>query len=371
MSDRKNSPELRSYTPTLSERLVAALQGDTMPSSERRRFAEGVATILGVTPVIGNALALDTAVRHGNVQDAMMAVIPGAPSVKMMTATTQSAMVQASKNARIFAFPNEPQRPFHADYAPTSKIASVATPGTSGERLAVTMDGHPLVAELVAGRRLVGGGDEGLAAESIDRLARRLVGDVRPAVAGEIGNDAGRYMRVAGEDGPQRSILYSPALLELDRSKVIAHEIGHAVDDLGGLSLEGYKKHAAQNYNSGTNPNRGPKVGEDLGDARATAKSEAPKHHGYTKALDSDAELKAEAFRGYLTNPNYFKSRFPQLAAAMRESVNSNPRVNKFIQLNSLVPAVAAGTTGAATYERTYTKGPKTGTTETVRKPQS
>lgn len=84
---KKKDPELRSYTPTLGERVSNFIKGDALPSPERRRLAEGAATILGALPITGQTMALEAAARRGSVQDAMMAVIPGGATFKRTYAT--------------------------------------------------------------------------------------------------------------------------------------------------------------------------------------------------------------------------------------------------------------------------------------------
>jgi hypothetical protein len=242
-----------------------------------------------------------------------------------------SSLKNASKNANLFKFSELPQRPFVADYP--------SDVGPIGQPLAHTMDGVPLRSEFVAGRKVVGGGDEGLGPDEIARLAARLSDDVRPALAGEIANDAGRYVRVAGEDGPETAILYRSVLDPERRTRVLAHEIGHAIDDrAGGIPVDGVIKALRANYNTGTNSARGRVPGKDLGDAATWAKAEGPQHHGYKKPEEVTAELMAEALRAYLENPNYMKSRYPAVAARLRSYVNENPRLSPHIQLNANAP---------------------------------
>lgn len=50
----------------------------------------------------------------------------------------------------------------------------------------------------------------------------------------------------------------------------------------------------------------------------------------------SEEEYFAEAFRAYITDPNFVKSVAPNFAAAVRAAVNSHPRLRRVIQFNSL-----------------------------------
>jgi len=49
----------------------------------------------------------------------------------------------------------------------------------------------------------------------------------------------------------------------------------------------------------------------------------------------------AEAIRAYLADPNYMKTRAPQTAARIREWVNSNPLLNRYIQFNTIAGPMA------------------------------
>jgi hypothetical protein len=241
----------------------------------------------------------------------------------------------SSNRGNLFDYPELPKRPFHEDYPDAH--------GPLGEPLTHTMDGVPLRSQFVAGRQTWGGGDMGLGPGDISDLSALIANAARPALAGEIGTDAGRYLRVAGPDGPQTSILYRSDLDDAARPRILAHEIGHAVDDkAGSVPLEGLVRKLQGNYNTGTNANRGRVPGKDLGDAAAWAKPERPQDHGYTKPDDINAELMAEGVRAYLTNPNYLKTRYPELAARIREYVNENPRLSPHIQLNANAPSAAS-----------------------------
>jgi hypothetical protein len=49
----------------------------------------------------------------------------------------------------------------------------------------------------------------------------------------------------------------------------------------------------------------------------------------------------AEAIRAYLADPNYIKTVAPKTAAAIREAVNSNPRLSKILQFNTIAGLAA------------------------------
>jgi hypothetical protein len=47
----------------------------------------------------------------------------------------------------------------------------------------------------------------------------------------------------------------------------------------------------------------------------------------------------AEAIRAYMWDPNYLKTVAPKAAARIREFVNTNPQLSKFIQFNAVAGA--------------------------------
>jgi len=214
--------------------------------------------------------------------------------------------------------PSKPQRPFDDDYA--------APPGDPGSRLETTIDGDPLTARYVAGRRTVGGDDVGLSPEDTESAARALftVNSVDPSLMPAKG--------AFGSFSPSRSeIRYRNDLDPEQTDIVVAHELGHGLD--GGIV-----------DNTGqVRPLR--KVYHDLatGDTRITKPKQmmGPEQYGYP-ANQVDGEMTAEAIRAYLQDPNYFKSVAPEMARRIREAVNTDPRLRDVIQFNAN-PSTAAG----------------------------
>jgi hypothetical protein len=82
--------------------------------------------------------------------------------------------VRASKNPNIFDPKPTPQRPFHDDYPQ-------GTGGPDGSRISVDIDGRPITAQYVAGRRVGGGVDEAIPRGDSLRIAD-LLGIRRGAV---------------------------------------------------------------------------------------------------------------------------------------------------------------------------------------------
>jgi hypothetical protein len=122
-----------------------------------------------------------------------------------------------------------------------------------------------------------------------------------------------------------------------DAVKVLAHEIGHAIDDTAGnISTQGLSGELAGVYNTLLNRNRTP-AGTD---AAPWAKPVRPEDFGYPPE-EVPREYIVEAIRAYMADPNYLKTVAPETARAIRAPVNANPRLSKIIQFNSL--AAAAG----------------------------
>jgi hypothetical protein len=250
-------------------------------------------------------------------------------------------------SAGTFDPPPRPQRPFEQDYrgAPRTDKAG---------NLTHDMDGDPLGAKHVVGRRVVGGDDMPLLPSQYDDVVKKAIG--RPplrASVEELGPDtAGLYrMRVPndgrariGHNSLERSIEYLKTLPPREIPQVIAHEMGHMIDDLAGDFIyldRGIPIHAIPRdkldaelkliYNDLNNWNRNPrnKVEPD-----PNAKPIAPEDFGYQGA-DVFDEYMAEAVRAYIANPNYIKSVAPMTAEAIRRAVKSNPRLRRIIQFNA------------------------------------
>jgi hypothetical protein len=219
--------------------------------------------------------------------------------------------------------PVKPPRPFEADY-PSG--ASVDDAG----RLTADMEGRPLGARYIAGRRVgadLGGADEALSPADISALGAEAGGAHPETVApSEIRGAAGELRRsIDPQTGsPLWAIKVARNLSQPRSERTIAHEAGHLFDELAGqIPTDDIKTELKQVYNT-LNTGR-----------ERTSKLTGPQHFGYNS--DSvDRELMAEAIRGYMADPNYLKTVAPKTAARIRNYVNSNPRLAPFIQFNSI-----------------------------------
>ena len=209
--------------------------------------------------------------------------------------------------------------------------------GPQGSRLKVDIDGRPLSdTSFIAGRRTVGGADEGLSVADAERASRDLGANRATASSRSLSGDVGRYLTGQGKDGEvYREILLKKGLPESDYNIVFPHEVGHLIEDLTfGRSIpsDGIKDgldrlYSIQNSQFAVKP----------GQLGAT-----PEMFGYT-GVKSDAERMAEAVRMYMRDPNYMKTEFPDVAAVIRKHVNTNPNLKDVIQFNGGAGASALG----------------------------
>jgi hypothetical protein len=129
-----------------------------------------------------------------------------------------------------------------------------------------------------------------------------------------------------------------------DRQFVRAHELGHVIDDIAGIEKSYKPTQYGRPIPFGEIP-----VSKDMQRElafiyRDLNKGKSPLDFGYTGG-DARSEYMAEAIRAYMADPNYIKSVAPKTAAAIREAVNTNPRLNKYIQFNALPATAGAGAT--------------------------
>jgi hypothetical protein len=117
-----------------------------------------------------------------------------------------------------------PPRPFADDY-------KGGAPADGSGTLTQTMDGKPVTARYVVGRREVGQPDVALTPGGVDAVSAEVLGAVpRPIAKREISGDAGRYIPgvdpVTGD--PASQVLFAKNLPPGVRDDTIVHEVGHA-----------------------------------------------------------------------------------------------------------------------------------------------
>lgn len=273
-------------------------------------------------PVLGEALSVRDAYQKATNGQYVDAMISGAGAVPFFPVP---AMKMTRKSG---TFLNDPpqklQRPFNDDYP--------RSPRHDGQgRLEETIDGHRLDAPFVAGRQRVREGDVGIPPNDARKIAEALVGTSPAEVPRSVlGRNLGTY--------DSRGIRYRDDLDDLAKTKVINHELGHAIDEISGqIKSDGIKSELARLYS-----------GSVSGDFDRTRNLTLPEHVGYRKA-ESDREMMAEAIRIYMTDPNYLKTVAPKTAKRIRETVNTNPKIARTLQFNSLI---AGGILSGAAYNQ-------------------
>jgi hypothetical protein len=250
----------------------------------------------------------------------------------------------ASKSAGLYDPPAKSPRPFEADY-PRGARADAAG------RLTADIEGRPLVAERVVGRRTLGGADEALPPAELDALAEKILGR-RPTLVPASALPRG----AVGAYNPNTGgTLVYKGLPSGTKDMVAAHEVAHGIDDLAG-EFAGLKRPSMIPVPKGAT-GQIKTVYNDLNNSYlAKARAQNPdvdpaktywgtgvtpeKTFGYAEA-DAPAEYMAEAIRAYLADPNYIKTVAPEIAAAIRAAVNSNPRLSKILQFNTIAGLAA------------------------------
>ena len=156
------------------------------------------------------------------------------------------------------------------------KIGPTDHPIDEQGTLTQTIDGKPITARYVVGRRMVGGEDQALAPAQYDAVTTGSIGSVPEAVAAGTlpRGSVGAYRVGRGADGPERSIGILNSLSPQSASMVASHEMGHMIDDLSGIiPTSGLSSELRPLYNSLNNGNRN----HSLTDARQNSPMVTPK----------------------------------------------------------------------------------------------
>lgn len=205
--------------------------------------------------------------------------------------------VFASKSASIYDPKPLPPRPFEHDYPNAGTSA-----GDAGRRLEIDLDGRPLSAGLVVGRRVAGGVDQAATPRDVAGLsdAFRIPVSLVNRSGKELGGNVGKYRVTPGAESTKREIFLDKSLLADESERVLAHEFAHSIDDpnvyksaTAGIPTTGLSKELRRIY-------------EDLntGTWFKSGKGRSPEGMGY-KGDDVDRELMAEAIRAYMRDPNW------------------------------------------------------------------
>jgi hypothetical protein len=231
-------------------------------------------------------------------------------------------------------------RPFEADYP-------AGAPSDARGNLTHTIDGDPITARWVVGRKDDLGSDVAFPQAELDALTEAGTGRRAAMVPSrEIQGDAGRTAIDRRSNLPVQVRINRD--LEPEQVPLVhAHENSHVIDYLSGqIDSQGLTRELQWVYNDLNNPDlqwirqQNPDV--DVTKLSSKYRNYGPLNQGYSKKSVRD-ELIAEALRAYLTDPNYLKTVAPKTAKAIR-GVNKNPTVAPIIQFNGWAPFALSGT---------------------------
>jgi hypothetical protein len=271
------------------------------------------------------------------------AVPPESNAASVEAADRSLANLNASEPARMIARsgdkgssyyepPQKRQRPFAEDYHRYQTDAR--------GRLLRDIEGRPLGAQFIAGRRFSGKADERLSPDDIKNALAQLNIPLAYVDPGVLPDGAGGVWGRHSQTAPFGEISISTGYKSSDQNIFIAHEFGHAIDHL-----------AAKDLSATLTPDEIFELRDVYNDLRGGAKKGAPWRQPEDNYHWDEVkfELIAEGLRAYVTNPNYFKTVAPKAAAKFRAAVNESPLLKKVIQLNSLG---AIGLIGAGTHSQ-------------------
>jgi hypothetical protein len=138
ISSLSRGQELRSYSPTIRDRLLAGLLGESKPSPERRRISEGLigtptsAGVIDVTPG-GVPLAIQEAARAGDAQGVAMSIMP-MPAARRAAAIRRMIPKRTAGQLSKLDAENAVISATRSNYPP-GQLASGAAPDRSGYTL--------------------------------------------------------------------------------------------------------------------------------------------------------------------------------------------------------------------------------------------
>lgn len=246
-----------------------------------------------------------------------------------------------------------PQRLFETDF-PGGNYQFDSETG----RMKTDVDGREIHSDaVIVGRAVYGQPDISFSKENLDKVHRGLTGQDIAYTVMDNGRVVGYYRD--SEDGEnftpitmnsryyQSGDKFKEAAIRAER-----HEMGHLFDDIIGTlndSLNAVPVDVLRGFYDIYNEQKNPYLGfERLRYPQASADDAVP-WNGFTPASlgyntvndetrglrdHTRRELYAEAVRAYLTDPNAMKAHYPEVAKYLRDMINTNPRLNKYLHLS-------------------------------------
>jgi hypothetical protein len=322
MRDRTIAEDLRSDSGKLPAAYVGASRTPVATG------AEPDAPVRPVTPAEADRMTAAAENQRGAVEtEEGPAANPNVPE--------RAPMIAQSREIGMYAPPPIPQRPFKFDYRGFP-------PNDRTGRLLVDMEGRPLVANFIAGRRFAGARDYPLTPADIDAALTQL--DIRkvpiPTIPNQNDGVVGLFTGYERRYRPVGDLYVKSTTSAEDQALITAHELGHGIDYITGDLASTLTNPELDELRRVYATLRG-------GPGRKTLHPQ-PETFGY-EGENINQELLVEGIRAYLTNPNYFKAAAPRSAAKIRAAVNKDRWLKRIIQVNSLGAAgvVGAGAAGS------------------------
>jgi hypothetical protein len=244
------------------------------------------------------------------------------------SAPAPASRIARSDDIQMYDPPPVRRRPFVRDYP-----GEVRTDDQG--RLLEDIEGRPLGAKFIAGRRFAGQPDQSLSVKDLEAASTKL--NIPFAAIGPLAFEkgvAGMFMANDKRRKPGGYIFLNNNFSLPDQNLTMGHEFGHAIDHFAGMFSKNLTPDEINELRS---------VYGTLRTSSAETFFRDPESFRY-KPHQVNGELLAEGLRAYMANPNYFKMMAPKSAAKIREAVNKNPHLKRVIQFNSLL---AAGLIGA------------------------
>jgi hypothetical protein len=250
-------------------------------------------------------------------------------SIANLNASEAARMTTGGEDFGTYEPPRKRQRTFFEDY-PQDALTDAQG------RLLYDIEGRPLSARFVAGRRFPGKADKRLSPDDIKKAMAPLnitLDYMDPSTFRErIGGQYHDYNSLKGP--PFGDITINTKYKSSDQDMITAHEFGHAIDHFAGWFSDRLTSEEIDELRD---------VYSDLrGGFKKGAPRRQPEDFGYG-VNKINIELVAEGLRAYMANPNYFKTVAPKTAATIRKAVNESPFLKKVIQFNSLGPVGVIG----------------------------
>jgi hypothetical protein len=210
-------------------------------------------------------------------------------------------------------------RPFEADYPDLEN-------DESGAKLKFDIDGQPLDARTIVGRRMVGGVDESLSDKDVAWLTHHFR------------EHATEFLRRHWANPPDDRRLAKIDRNGRNQKRFIKHRVlARTLDDMTRIPWDSnLEEELRQIYNDLNG-----KVGR--GKVVPRGQQTTPEDFGIKGGDSVQREYLREAWRAAIEDENYMKTVAPNVAARLRKALRDNEFTRGWLQMNSIEPDVSAG----------------------------